>query len=45
MQLSLNNDSEYQGGRLVYATKDGIITVPRPAGTVTIHHNDIVHGV
>ena len=45
LQLSLNSDSEYEGGRLVFTT-DGKLVIPeRLAGTVTIHHNDIVHGV
>ena len=45
LQLTLNSDTEYEGGSLVFAT-DGKLVVPeRPAGTVTIHHNDIVHGV
>ena len=45
LQLTLNSDTEYEGGRLVFAT-DGKLVIPeRLAGTVTIHHNDIVHGV
>ena len=45
MQVAINGDDEYVGGRLVYATNEGLNAPPRPAGTVTIHHNDIVHGV
>ncbi len=45
MQVAINGDDEYVGGRLVYATNEGLEAPARPAGTVTIHHNDIVHGV
>lgn len=45
LQVSLNSDTEYEGGRLVFVT-DGKLVIPeRLSGTVTIHHNDIVHGV
>jgi hypothetical protein len=37
MQVALNDDEEYNGGNLVFAS-DGKISVPkRPAGTVSIH--------
>jgi len=46
MQIALNDDTEYVGGRLVFATNDGALYVPRrPAGSVTIHNNTVVHGV
>ena len=45
MQVAINGDDEYVGGRLVYATNEGLEAPERPAGTVTIHHDDIVHGV
>ena len=45
MQLSLNGDDEYQGGRLLYLINNGFYCPTRSAGTITIHHNDIVHGV
>jgi hypothetical protein len=45
LQVSLNSDGEYEGGRLVFATDDKLVIPERLAGTVTIHHNDIVHGV
>jgi len=45
MQVALNGEDEYEGGRLVYL-KDGEFQIPkRPAGSITIHENDIVHGV
>ena len=39
LQVSLNDDSEYQGGQLVYATKGGLHTPQRKSGSVTIHNN------
>ena len=46
MQVPLNGESEYTGGRLVYAGGDGILRYPaRPVGSVTIHGGNIVHGV
>jgi len=45
MQIPLNGDDEYEGGNLVYATKNGLEQPLRPAGSVTIHNNTIVHGV
>jgi len=46
MQIALNDDTEYVGGRLVFATNDGALYVPcRPAGSATIHNNTVVHGV
>jgi predicted 2-oxoglutarate/Fe(II)-dependent dioxygenase YbiX len=45
MQIPLNNDTDYIGGRLVYATDNGFVIPSRPAGSATIHTNQIVHGV
>jgi len=45
MQVPLNGEDEYEGGRLVYITARGLETVERPAGSVTIHDNTIAHGV
>eukprot|EP00939_MAST-03C_sp_MAST-3C-sp1_P002312 g2312.t1 len=45
-QLTLNDDSEYQGGRICFVTGNGKMTVPkRPAGTLTGHDADILHAV
>lgn len=45
LQLCLNDDSEYVGGRLLFTTK-GRVEIPlRKRGTVTVHSNRIVHGV
>jgi hypothetical protein len=45
MQVALNDDTEYDGGRLVCITREGFHFPRRPAGTVTIHDNTVVHGV
>ena len=38
MHVALNDESEYAGGRLVFATAAGFEMPPRPAGVV--HAND-----
>lgn len=45
MQVALNGDNEYNGGRLVYSNSDGLHEPCRPAGSATIHDNTIPHGV
>lgn len=45
MQVALNGEEEYDGGRVVYATEEGIMQPPRPAGSAIIHDNSIPHGV
>merc|ERR1712146_198953 len=45
MQVALNGEDEYEGGRLMYATSDGVQQPVRKAGSVTIHDNTIPHGV
>ena len=45
LQVALNGDDEYEGGRLVFATNGTLIAPERSEGTVTIHQNDIAHGV
>ncbi len=45
LQLSLNSDESYEGGRLVYASKEALAQPKRTQGTVTVHDNRIVHGV
>ena len=45
MQISLNNDSEYKGGKLIYAS-EGKLHIPKLSfGTITVHDNRIVHAV
>ena len=45
MQVALNGDEDYVGDRLIYATNGKIMIPERPEGTITIHNDDIVHGV
>jgi hypothetical protein len=45
VQVALNSDDEYVGGKLVFATSSGFVTPPRPAGGVTVHTHRAVHGV
>ena len=46
VQLALNDDSEYDGGRICFVTGAGQLAVPqRNAGTVTSHEKVILHGV
>jgi hypothetical protein len=46
MQVALNNDDDYIGGRLMFLTGDGELHVPkRTMGTYTIHNSFVVHGV
>uniref|UniRef100_A0A7S2JGK9 Ubiquitin-like domain-containing protein n=1 Tax=Haptolina brevifila TaxID=156173 RepID=A0A7S2JGK9_9EUKA len=45
MQIALNGEDEYQGGRLLFATAHGFEQPRRPPGSATIHTNEVVHGV
>ena len=46
MQVALNNDSEYDGGRLLYITAASGFSCPsHPAVTATFHDKDVVHAV
>lgn len=45
MQVALNDETEYEGGRLLFVSKEGLNAPKRMTGTVTIHDNTIVHGV
>jgi hypothetical protein len=45
MHVALNDESEYTGGRLVFATAAGFEMPPRPAGTACTHTFNVVHGV
>ena len=46
LQITINGDDEYQGGRLCfYAPDAGLHIPPRPSGTVTIHPRHQLHGV
>ncbi|TNV76736.1 hypothetical protein FGO68_gene7595 [Halteria grandinella] len=45
LQLALNGDEDYEGGKLVYMNGEGMVVPKREAGSITIHDNQIVHGV
>jgi ubiquitin len=45
MQIALNGEDEYEGGKLLFATGTGFVLPRRPAGGATIHTGSIVHGV
>ena len=45
MQVALNKEDEYEGGRLVFATVEGFLQPARPPGAYTIHHWYMPHGV
>lgn len=45
MQVVLNDESEYDGGRLVYATDEGLLWPNRKAGSAILHDDSIAHGV
>jgi hypothetical protein len=43
MHVALNDESEYAGGRLVFATAAGFEMPPRPAGSECTHTFAVVH--
>ena len=46
VQLTLNDDSEYKGGRLCFYSPEAGMQIPsRPAGTLTVHSGAALHGV
>ena len=46
MQVPLNGEHEYKGGRLVFVTRGRGMTLPvRSAGSATLHRNNVAHGV
>jgi hypothetical protein len=45
IQMTLNDDTEYEGGRLCFITSEGLSVPSRPAGAITIHDAEVVHGV
>uniref|UniRef100_A0A7S1NCD3 Prolyl 4-hydroxylase alpha subunit Fe(2+) 2OG dioxygenase domain-containing protein n=1 Tax=Eutreptiella gymnastica TaxID=73025 RepID=A0A7S1NCD3_9EUGL len=45
MQVPLNPEEQYKGGRLLWITERGLVRPPRPAGSASIHTQGIVHGV
>jgi hypothetical protein len=45
VSYTLNDDSDYVGGRICFITSFGLTKPNRPAGTVTVHDRNILHGV
>ena len=45
MQVALNDDTEFVGGRLMFASEGKLQAPARPKGTISIHDNTIAHGV
>mmetsp|Transcript_31135 Transcript_31135/g.38450 ORF Transcript_31135/g.38450 Transcript_31135/m.38450 type:complete len:451 (+) Transcript_31135:222-1574(+) len=46
IQVPLNGDDQYKGGRLLYTRDDGTLEyIPRTAGTVIKHDDSVVHAV
>ena len=45
MQVCLNGDGDYTGGRLVFALGSGFAVPLRPAGSATVHEGGAAHGV
>ena len=45
LQIPLNEEASYSGGKVVYATRDGLVSPQRKAGSATIHDHTAVHGV
>jgi len=45
MQVPLNDEREYLGGRVVYATNAGFVRPKRCLGSYTLHDDEVPHGV
>ena len=45
MQVPLNAESEYEGGRPVFVTEEGLVWPWRRAGSATLHDSGIAHRV
>ena len=45
LQIPLNDEDEYKGGRLVYCVEDELFFPARPSGSATMHGNTVAHGV
>lgn len=46
VQMALNDDSEYEGGRLCFFTPEyGVRVLERQAGDISIHGRDVLHAV
>tara|TARA_A100001015_G_scaffold195109_1_gene217496 strand:+ start:1273 stop:2448 length:1176 start_codon:yes stop_codon:yes gene_type:complete len=45
VQMTLNNDNEYLGGRLCFFTYDQLKIPERKSGSITIHQSSVMHAV
>ena len=45
MKIELNDTSDYKGGDLIYLTDGKVHRPEQVKGSITIHNNDIIHGV
>ena len=45
LQVPLNSENEYEGGRVIYLFKDTFEIPKRTPGTCCIHTDNIIHGV
>ncbi|KAJ1467630.1 hypothetical protein T484DRAFT_1986037 [Baffinella frigidus] len=45
LKVALNDEEDCSGGRLVFATDEGLLVPSRTAGSATLHDNTIAHGV
>ena len=45
VSYALNDDSDYVGGSICFITSFGLTKPNRPAGTITVHNREILHGV
>ena len=45
MKIALNDTSDYKGGDLIYLTDGKVHRPEQVKGSITIHNNDIIHGV
>lgn len=45
VQLTLVNSNTYDGGRLCFVSRDGLVVPERPMNCITIHNSKVLHGV
>jgi hypothetical protein len=45
LQVAVNDDSEYEGGSLVFISNGKLEIPKRKCGTITLHEKNIIHGV
>jgi len=45
VQIALNDETEYVGGRLCFVDNNGLTVTSRPAGTLTSHPANVLHAV